>query len=172
MNKAGRRAAEAQKPRPVWPASATQTVDWPRLIGAWGSMRHALALREAPGEPAGRSGSLVTDTGAPIWLLLLITHHLLLTIFWHRSAELAVNKVQRGANKEVRPASLSVSERFGSFCRRAPCLYAVDGRYTASLNSVCCVETDGYPQTTTYGSLPSYRTRPESLTYHLPRRVS
>ena len=28
--------------------------DWPRLAGAWGSLGHALALREASGAPAGR----------------------------------------------------------------------------------------------------------------------
>ena len=32
----------------AWPASiiADQAVDWPRLAEAWGSLRHALALRE------------------------------------------------------------------------------------------------------------------------------
>eukprot|EP00964_Phaeocystis_antarctica_P118911 scaffold82639_cov58-Phaeocystis_antarctica.AAC.3 len=35
------------KSRPVWPASATQAADWPRLAGARGSLRHALALKGA-----------------------------------------------------------------------------------------------------------------------------
>eukprot|EP00964_Phaeocystis_antarctica_P107249 scaffold71995_cov51-Phaeocystis_antarctica.AAC.1 len=36
--------------RPERPKAA----DWPRLAGAWGSLRHALALRQASGDPAGR----------------------------------------------------------------------------------------------------------------------
>eukprot|EP00964_Phaeocystis_antarctica_P049842 scaffold28869_cov66-Phaeocystis_antarctica.AAC.3 len=43
-----------QKPRPLWPARAAQPADWPRLAGALGSLRHALALRGAYGAPAGR----------------------------------------------------------------------------------------------------------------------
>ena len=45
------------KARPVWPASisAARAAGWPRLAGARGSLRHDLALREASGEPAGRS---------------------------------------------------------------------------------------------------------------------
>ena len=36
----------------------------PSLAGAWGSLWHALALKEAPGEPAGRRLSyLVCDAG-------------------------------------------------------------------------------------------------------------
>ena len=31
----------------MWPASATQAADWPRLAGARGSLRHALALKGA-----------------------------------------------------------------------------------------------------------------------------
>eukprot|EP00964_Phaeocystis_antarctica_P049527 scaffold28730_cov70-Phaeocystis_antarctica.AAC.4 len=43
---------------------ASQAADWPRLAEAPGSSRHALALRGASGEPAGRSlSSLVLDTG-------------------------------------------------------------------------------------------------------------
>ena len=43
---------------------ASQAADWPRLAEAPGSSRHALALRGASGEPAGRSlSSLVFDTG-------------------------------------------------------------------------------------------------------------
>ena len=38
------------KPRP----KPSQGADWPRPAGAWGSECHALALREASGEPAGR----------------------------------------------------------------------------------------------------------------------
>ena len=38
------------KTRPVWPASAAQAADWPRLAGAWRSLRHDLTLREASGE--------------------------------------------------------------------------------------------------------------------------
>ena len=34
--------------------SAAQAADWPRPAGAWGSVGHALALREAPGVSAGR----------------------------------------------------------------------------------------------------------------------
>ena len=43
--------------QPDWPASAAQAADWPRLAEAPGSLRHALALRDASGEPAGRSPS-------------------------------------------------------------------------------------------------------------------
>eukprot|EP00964_Phaeocystis_antarctica_P124321 scaffold87986_cov66-Phaeocystis_antarctica.AAC.2 len=42
------------KIRPVWPASAAQPAGWPRLVEAPASQRHALALRGASGEPAGR----------------------------------------------------------------------------------------------------------------------
>ena len=42
------------KTRPVGPARAAQAADWPRLAGAWGSLRRALAQREASGDPAGR----------------------------------------------------------------------------------------------------------------------
>eukprot|EP00964_Phaeocystis_antarctica_P094880 scaffold61507_cov57-Phaeocystis_antarctica.AAC.3 len=53
------------KPSPIWPASAAQAADWPRLAGAWGSPRHDWTLREAPGAPAGRRLSpLVFDAGA------------------------------------------------------------------------------------------------------------
>jgi len=38
---------------PVWPASAAQLADWPRLAEAWGSLRHELALEAASGESAG-----------------------------------------------------------------------------------------------------------------------
>ena len=40
--------------RPTLPASAAQAADWPRLAEAPGSLRRALALTEASGEPAGR----------------------------------------------------------------------------------------------------------------------
>ena len=44
--------------------SAAQAAGWPRLANAWSSLRHALVLKEASGEPAGRSLSrLVFDTG-------------------------------------------------------------------------------------------------------------
>eukprot|EP00964_Phaeocystis_antarctica_P133566 scaffold97773_cov35-Phaeocystis_antarctica.AAC.1 len=47
---------------PIWPASAAQPADWPRLAEAWGSPRHDLALKEASEEPAGRRLShLVLD---------------------------------------------------------------------------------------------------------------
>eukprot|EP00964_Phaeocystis_antarctica_P105073 scaffold70154_cov40-Phaeocystis_antarctica.AAC.1 len=36
-------------------ASPAQAADWPRLAEARGSLRHDLALKEASGEPAGRS---------------------------------------------------------------------------------------------------------------------
>jgi hypothetical protein len=42
----------------VWPASAGEAADGPRLAGAWGSLRRALALKESSGAPAGRSLSL------------------------------------------------------------------------------------------------------------------
>ena len=42
------------KTRPVWPASATQPADWPRLAEAPGSLKHGLAPKEASGKPAGR----------------------------------------------------------------------------------------------------------------------
>ena len=42
------------RPRLVWLASAAQAADGPWLAGARGSMRHALALKDASGEPAGR----------------------------------------------------------------------------------------------------------------------
>eukprot|EP00964_Phaeocystis_antarctica_P086818 scaffold55017_cov57-Phaeocystis_antarctica.AAC.1 len=41
------------KARLVWPAGADQAAEWPRLAGAWGSLRRALALREASRAPAG-----------------------------------------------------------------------------------------------------------------------
>ena len=52
------------KTRPLWPASAAQAADWPRLAEARGSLRHDLALKGASGEPAGRGLSpLVFHTG-------------------------------------------------------------------------------------------------------------
>ena len=42
------------KTRPIWPASAAQAADWPRLAEAQGSLRHDLSLNGASGEPAGR----------------------------------------------------------------------------------------------------------------------
>ena len=42
------------KTRPIWPASAAQQADWPRLAEAQGSLRHDLSLKGASGEPAGR----------------------------------------------------------------------------------------------------------------------
>ena len=42
----------------VWPAGSDQAADWPRLTEAWGSLRRALALKKASGEPAGRGLSL------------------------------------------------------------------------------------------------------------------
>eukprot|EP00964_Phaeocystis_antarctica_P052797 scaffold30932_cov86-Phaeocystis_antarctica.AAC.1 len=51
--------------RPIWPASAAQAADWPRLAEARGSLRHDLALKGASGEPAGRGLSpLVFHIGA------------------------------------------------------------------------------------------------------------
>ena len=51
-----------RKARPPLPASAAQAADWPRLAQAPGSLRRALALTEASGEPAGRGLSpLVFD---------------------------------------------------------------------------------------------------------------
>eukprot|EP00964_Phaeocystis_antarctica_P062673 scaffold37565_cov74-Phaeocystis_antarctica.AAC.2 len=44
-----------RKPRPIWPASAAQAADWPRLAEAQGSLRHGLSLKGASGEPAGRA---------------------------------------------------------------------------------------------------------------------
>ena len=41
--------------RPVWLASAARAADGPGLAEARGSLRHALALKAASGEPAGRS---------------------------------------------------------------------------------------------------------------------
>ena len=41
------------KTRPIWPASAAQAADWPRLAEAQGSLRHDLALKGASGESAG-----------------------------------------------------------------------------------------------------------------------
>ena len=35
---------------PVWPASAAQLADWPRLAGAWGSLRQVPALCKQPPE--------------------------------------------------------------------------------------------------------------------------
>ena len=47
---------------PIWPASAAQVADWPRLAEAWGGLRCDLALKEASGEPAGRRlGHIVFD---------------------------------------------------------------------------------------------------------------
>ena len=42
------------KTRPIWPASAAQAADWPRLADVRGSLRHDLVLKGASGEPAGR----------------------------------------------------------------------------------------------------------------------
>eukprot|EP00964_Phaeocystis_antarctica_P096254 scaffold62596_cov54-Phaeocystis_antarctica.AAC.2 len=42
------------KTRPIWPASAAQAADWPRLAEAQGRLRHGLSLKGASGEPAGR----------------------------------------------------------------------------------------------------------------------
>ena len=44
-NLAGR--ARLSKARSVWPASADQVADWPRLAAAWCSLRRDLALKEA-----------------------------------------------------------------------------------------------------------------------------
>eukprot|EP00964_Phaeocystis_antarctica_P013872 scaffold7608_cov62-Phaeocystis_antarctica.AAC.7 len=53
------------KPRPVWLASAARAADWPRLAGAWSSLRRDPALREASGEPVCRSlRRLVIVTGS------------------------------------------------------------------------------------------------------------
>ena len=53
------------KTRRIWPASAAQAADWPRLAEARGSLRHDLALIGASGEPAGRGLSpLVFRIGA------------------------------------------------------------------------------------------------------------
>ena len=43
------------KARVLGQAGAAQAADWPRLAGAWGRPGHPLALKEAFGEPAGRS---------------------------------------------------------------------------------------------------------------------
>eukprot|EP00964_Phaeocystis_antarctica_P111680 scaffold75997_cov54-Phaeocystis_antarctica.AAC.1 len=52
------------KTRPLWPARAAQAADWPRLAGAWRSLRLDPALREAYGDPAGRGLShLVSHIG-------------------------------------------------------------------------------------------------------------
>ena len=57
--------APCEEQRPVWPASAAQPADWPRLAEAPDSLRHDLALRGACGEPAGRRLSeLVFHIGA------------------------------------------------------------------------------------------------------------
>eukprot|EP00964_Phaeocystis_antarctica_P130485 scaffold94350_cov62-Phaeocystis_antarctica.AAC.2 len=65
---------------PIWPASAAQAADWPRLAEAQGSLRHGLSLKGASGEPAGRGLSrLVFHIGAApradrqgaVWRLLL-----------------------------------------------------------------------------------------------------
>ena len=56
------------KTRPIWPASAAQAADWPRLAEAQGSLRHDLALKGASGEPAGRGLSrLVFHIGTASW---------------------------------------------------------------------------------------------------------
>ena len=44
------------------PVSAAQAADWPMLAGARGSLEHGVALKEAPGEPAGRG---LSETCAP-----------------------------------------------------------------------------------------------------------
>ena len=57
------------KTRPVWPARAAQGVDWPRLAGAWRSLRLDPALREASEGPAGRGLShLVFHIGSCAWM--------------------------------------------------------------------------------------------------------
>ena len=47
------RYAAMSKASPIGPASAARPADWPRLAGAWGSLRSDLALAEASGAPAG-----------------------------------------------------------------------------------------------------------------------
>ena len=47
-----------QNQGPMWPARAAQAAHWPKLAGALGSLRHALALTDASGAPADRSLSL------------------------------------------------------------------------------------------------------------------
>eukprot|EP00964_Phaeocystis_antarctica_P020952 scaffold11593_cov61-Phaeocystis_antarctica.AAC.9 len=48
---------------PIWLARAAQAAGWPRLAIAPGSLRHDLALTEAPGAPAdSRLSRLVLDT--------------------------------------------------------------------------------------------------------------
>ena len=60
----GHRMAPTSKAKPVRPVSADQATGWPRLAGARGNLRHALALREASGGPAGRGlRHLVSDIG-------------------------------------------------------------------------------------------------------------
>ena len=59
---AGLRVAPMPKARPVWPASAGQAADGPRLAEAWGSLGRALTLIEASGEPAGRACAALLST--------------------------------------------------------------------------------------------------------------
>ena len=55
--------------------SGCKVADWPRLAGAWGSLRRALAQREASGEPAGRVLShLVFHIGVGHELLERVPH--------------------------------------------------------------------------------------------------
>ena len=62
-----------RKQGPVWPASAARAADWPRPAEAPGSLSHALALKEASGEPAGRKAEppcfrrTQAPSGAPLY---------------------------------------------------------------------------------------------------------
>ena len=68
----GRGHRTRSKSRPVGPASADQTADWPRLADACGGLRHEQTLRAASGEPAGRGLSRpVFSTQAPDEALML-----------------------------------------------------------------------------------------------------
>ena len=49
-------------PVSIWPASAAQPADRPRLAEAWGSLGHGLALREASEEPAEQGWSTSSAT--------------------------------------------------------------------------------------------------------------
>ena len=44
----GSRYGAMWKTRPIWPASAAEAADWPRLAEARGSLEHDLALRDRP----------------------------------------------------------------------------------------------------------------------------
>ena len=58
--------------KPAWPASTAQEADWPRLVEAWGSLKHDLPLNAASGEPPCSRYRLLTCCGLTLALALAL----------------------------------------------------------------------------------------------------